>query len=130
MHSMGSANRLRRGFAEPEKPDLAFCHQLGHRANGVFNGDIWVHPMLIVQVNDVESEAAQAGLTRGFDIGWGAICTGDTSISSAYHAEFGREDDACPSPLECLTEEFFVAPQAISIGRIQEIHAQVERAMN
>src|SRR5262245_9996774 len=113
MHGMCPANRLRRGFAKPEKPDLSFCHQLGHRANGVFNGDIRIHPMLIVQINDVDPEAAQTRFARSFDIGRRAIRTGDTPIGSTYNTEFGCEDDVSTPALEGLAEEFFVAPQAV-----------------
>src|SRR5258707_9321727 len=65
---MRPADQLRPYLTESQRADLAGGDQLGHRPDGVFDGDIRMEPVAVVQVDDVGAQSAKARLARGGDV--------------------------------------------------------------
>jgi hypothetical protein len=51
-----AADRLHAGFRKAEVLDLALLDQRFHRAGDVFDGHVWVHPVLVEQVDGLDFE--------------------------------------------------------------------------
>ena len=68
MDGVGATDRRRRGLAEPEVAHLPFLHELGHRADGLLDGDLGVDAVLVVQVDMVDAEACEGGIARLADV--------------------------------------------------------------
>ena len=65
VYGMRPADGRGRRLAQPEVTHLPLPHQLRHRADGLFNGDLWIDAVLVIEVdviNPQPSERAVAGL--------------------------------------------------------------------
>src|SRR5882724_5742306 len=59
---MGTPDRLRSGFRQPEMPDFACVDQVFHRTGDLLDGDVRIDPVLIEQVDAVGPESLERGL--------------------------------------------------------------------
>ena len=65
---VGAADGGGRGFGEAEVFDLAGLDELGHGADGVFDGGVGIDAMLVVEVDVVEAKALEAGVAGLVDV--------------------------------------------------------------
>ncbi|SHY07700.1 Uncharacterised protein [Mycobacteroides abscessus subsp. abscessus] len=56
MNGMRPAYRPGRSLRQPDIPNLPLLNQLGHRPDGVLDGDIRVDTMLVVEIDVVNTE--------------------------------------------------------------------------
>ena len=65
-----TARRMEAALASdrPRYRTLPCCDQLGHRADGVLDRHLRVDPVLVVEVDHVDPQPAQAGLDPGADV--------------------------------------------------------------
>src|SRR5205823_11512212 len=68
MNFRGTSQRLRTGLRQTDVTNLAVFYQLSHRSNRLFNGRVGIYPVLIIQIDSLDPEAAQAALTGGTNI--------------------------------------------------------------
>ncbi|MNW64805.1 hypothetical protein D3C74_431200 [compost metagenome] len=59
---MSPPNLIRRCFRKAKEADFTFLHKLSHSADGLFDGDVRVNTMLIVQVDVICAQLKQAGI--------------------------------------------------------------------
>jgi hypothetical protein len=62
-----TADRLRSGFGKAEVPDLALRDQVPHRAGDLFYRHLGIDAVLVEQVNRLDAEASQGGISGLFD---------------------------------------------------------------
>src|SRR5271169_4165074 len=64
MNAIGSLQCIRPGFRQTKEPNLTLLDQFRHRADNFFNWNCWVDPMLIKQVNHIDTEPFERTFNR------------------------------------------------------------------
>src|SRR5215467_5730027 len=59
MDLIGPAQDFRTRFAQADVPDFAFFYEFGHRAHSIFNRDIGVDSMLVIEIDGLDAKALQ-----------------------------------------------------------------------
>ena len=75
--------------------DLARLNQLLYGTRHVFNGDVWVNPMLIEQIDDVGPEPLERAFDGPFDVLGPAVQTSGTGpmiAATQIESELGGDD--------------------------------------
>jgi len=101
--------------------------QLSHRTHRVLDGDRLIHPVLVVEVDDVDPEALQAGVAGGPDVVRVAVDTHPRAVWLALVAELGREHNLIPAAGDGTADELLVGEGAVHVGGVEQRAAQVER---
>ena len=120
-------NRLHTGFRQAKMAYLARNNQLFDRACDFLDGHIWVHAMLIEQIDTVCPQALQAGVRNGSDVFGPAICTGaslagrgidvETELRCDYHVVTNR--------FKSFPYKFLVREGAISFRGVEVSHTTI-----
>src|SRR2546427_1886145 len=94
MHCVRAAQSLRTGFGHAEVTDFAFPNKFLHGANSVFDWRVGIDSMLVIEVDVIDAEPAQASLARAADIiGFSADTPSCGVIRIAHITEFCGEHD-------------------------------------
>ena len=120
----GAADRGGRRLRQPEVADLALLHQLGHRADRVLDRHPPVDPVLVVQVDHVDAQPAQAGLRAGADVLGAAV--DDHRVATAGQRELGRQLHLVPPSGDRLADQLLVVPVPVDVGGVEEGDAEVQ----
>src|SRR5258707_15796003 len=64
MHFLGAANSLRGSLGQAEVAHLARAYELGHGTDCLFDRDIGIDAMLIIEIDHIDAEPFQAGVAR------------------------------------------------------------------
>ena len=62
MNGVRPPQRGGRHLGQPEVADLALVDELGHRSDRVLDGRVRVHPVQVVEIDRLDTEATEAGL--------------------------------------------------------------------
>jgi hypothetical protein len=130
MDGVGPAERCRGGLAEPERPDLALLAEPRHGADRLLDRDLRIHAMLVVEVDRVDTEALEAGLAGAPDVRRASVDEVPGAVRAPDLPELGREHDTLPPAGQRVAKELLVVPPPVHVGGIQEVEAQVERAVD
>ena len=101
------------------------CHQLGHGADGFLDRDVGIDAVLVIQVDDVDAEALQAGLA-GFDDILGAAVDAVGLAGALGLAELRRHHHAVAAAFQGATEHLLVMAPAVHVGGVEMVHAGVD----
>src|SRR5437870_2835721 len=115
---------------KPKIAHLAFGPEPRHRAASLVDGHAPVNAVLVVEVDGIDSEPLQAGLAGLPDVFRSAVDSDESALGVAHVTELGRQDDFLAAAADRLADQLFVAAPAVNIGRIQEIHAQVQSSVD
>jgi hypothetical protein len=86
--------------------------------------------VLIVEVNVVNSEAAQAGLAGGANVFRLAIYVARGGVVwVANDSELGGEHDLVALAFDRLADQFFVLVRSVDVGGVEEVDAEFEGAV-
>jgi len=87
--------------------------------------------MLVVEVDRLNAEAAQAGFRRAAHIGRAAVHAAQRRVGRiAQDAELGCKEKAAPTPLERLADQHLVGVRSVDVRRVEEVDAQLERPVD
>ncbi len=86
--------------------------------------------MLVVEVDVVGAEPAQRALHGGADIGGTAVEVPRAVSRVRDQAELGGEHDLVAAAFDRPADEFFVDVRTVDLGGVDEVHAQVECAVD
>src|ERR1700679_241974 len=65
---VAAAQRGGAGLGEADGAHLAGLHQTGHRADALLDGCLWVDAVELVEVDDLDAQAAEARVAGGTDV--------------------------------------------------------------
>src|SRR5262249_15891273 len=129
--------RLRSGFGEPDVTGLARADQLGHGPDAVLDRYLRVHAVELVQVDVVHAEALQARFAGVEDVGRAAVDPTDADdpadaavLQAPHDAALRRQDHPVAPTANRSSDQLLVGERTIHVRRVEERHAEVERAMN
>ena len=132
---MGAADRLRRGLAQAEVPNLAGLDQLRHRADRLLDLDVRVDAVLVVEVDLVDAEALQGAVDRLPDVLRGAVepaerrhVAGDGVVQVAL--ELARDHVLIALALDRLADQLLVGQRAVDLRGVEEVDAKLEGALD
>src|SRR5215203_1149742 len=97
MYRMRPPNSLRGRLGESQIAHLPCLDELLHRANGLLDRYLWVHPVLVVEIYHVHAETLERGLARHLHIFRLTVDADPASVLAPFVAELGSEDDLVPS---------------------------------
>ena len=130
MHRVRALDGLRCSFREPEVTHLALLDQLRHRAHGVLDRGVRIDAMLIVEINHLDAETAQARLAALPDVLGLAVDAAIAPVLAADVAELGGEDHLIAPAADGASDELLVAAHTVHVGRVEKRDAQIERALD
>src|ERR687893_1970077 len=93
MTRVGAPYRLGPRLGEPEVSDLPSFDELLHRAHGLLDGYLRVHPVLVVEVYRVNAEPPERGVARLSYVLRPAVDADPAPVLAPLVAELGREND-------------------------------------
>ncbi len=109
--------------------DLALPDQVVERAQRLFDRRRRIGTMQLIEVDPIRLQAAQARLHRRHDVAPGRALEGALVIHR--HPELGGEDDLLsPGPENLAEQRLRSATPAVSVGRVEQRDAEVERLMD
>src|SRR6266850_3462788 len=89
----GAPQRLRSGFRQSDRSDLAGQNKLGHRTNCFFDRNVGINPMLVVEIDRFDAQPMKARVARTADI-LGRTIHAPGSVGADTEAKLRRHDDA------------------------------------
>jgi len=115
-------DRLRASFRKTEAFDFAFANQIPDGSGHIFDRDVRIDAMLIVQVDRVDLESAKRACSRLLDPFRAAVQLAPPLLEGWRASEF-RADHHLPAEWsERLADQFFVHVWAVDLGGIEEGH--------
>src|SRR6266581_5418758 len=130
MHRVRAFDGLGRGFREPEIAHLALLDELGHRAHGVLDRGIGIHAMLIVEIDDLDAETAQARLAALPDVLGLAVDAAIAPVLATDVAELGGEDHLVAPATDGTCDQLLVASHPVHVGSIEKGDAELQRPLD
>ena len=130
MDCVGAAQRRRRRFREADVAHLPLPHQLGQRADGVFDRDLGIHAVLVVQIDVIDAETLERCLAASAHVLGAPVDASRLGIGAPHDPELGREHDLVPSARDRLAHELLVGVRPVHVGGVEEVDAQIERAVD
>src|SRR5215203_2735766 len=99
MDGVRTPDRLLACLREAEKADLPFAHQVGHRADDIFDRHLWVNAMLIEQIDAICRESAQRPFDRIANALRPAVDARHRAVLDS-ESELRRDEDTIALPLQ------------------------------
>ena len=130
MHGVSAANGLRRRFGQAEIPHLAGGHELGHRADRLLDRRVRVDAVLVVDVDGVDAEPLQRRVARLAHVLRPAVDAEERAVLGADVAELRGEHHLVAAIANGPADQTLVGERAVDVGRVQEIDAEIDRAVN
>lgn len=109
---------------------LTGLHQFGHGAHGLFNGRIGVDAVLIVEVDVIDLKSREACVAACFHVLRIAPDAKEFAVGVANVAELGGEHNPVAPIGDRFSDERFVSPHAVHVGRVEEVAARVQEAVD
>src|SRR5688572_30990391 len=128
MHGVGAPNGILSRFGQADKPDLAFAHQVGHRADNVLYGNRWIHTVLVEEIDVVRAEPPKRRF-RHFLYMFGPAVGSQTFAVFKTKAELRGNDGLMAAAFECPSQQLFIEERAVRFRGVEEVDAEVEGAM-
>ena len=86
---MRPANGPRCRLREAEKTHFAFTDKIGHSSHRLLNGRVRVHTMLVVEVDDLDSQTTETGLAGLAHVVRPSVHSAHVRIVTAHNAKLG-----------------------------------------
>jgi len=106
--------------------DLAGRDQILHRARDVFDGNVRIDAVLIVEVDHLDAETLERFIGDLPDM-FGAAVEALLLAVDDIETELGRDHDLVADRRQRLAHDFFVRVRSIDFRRVEERHATLMR---
>ena len=130
MDGAGAPDRGRRRLGQSEPADFPRDDQFGHRADGLLDRHARIDAVLIVQVDDVQAEPLQRCVAGAPHVLGRSVDAEERAVRATDVAELRGEHDLIAPSADRRADELLVRERAVHVGRVEEIDADVERAVN
>src|SRR5947208_8298447 len=131
MHRMRASDGIGAGFGQTEIAHLADANQLRHRAYGFFDRRLRINPMLIIEIDAVNAEPAQARFACLLHVLGFAVNAAKTwRIRVAQDSELRRDDNSMAFAANSASEQLLIGVRTINVGGIEEGNPKVDCAID
>src|SRR6202034_1034401 len=118
------------GFGQSEMADFSLAHEIGQGADGVLDRRLRIDPMLVIEVDRLDSEPLEARVARLAHVSGVAPDRKESALRTADGAEFRGQYDLVAAAPDCPPDQLFVASDPVHVGRIEKRKAALDRAMD
>src|SRR6266567_4618453 len=131
MHRMRASDTIGAGFGQSEITQLAGANQLRHRAYGFFDRRLRIDPMLIIEIDAINAEPAQARFAGLLHILRFPVNPAKTwRIRVAQDSELCRDNNAMAFAANSASEKLLIRVRTINVGGIEESNPKVDCAID
>ncbi len=127
---MGAPDRVGRGLGQAEVLHLAGLHQIRHGADRILDRHRGVDAVLVVEVDDVKARALEARVAGLAHVVGPAVDALEAAVRVADVAELGGHHHPFGALAHGAADQLLVAPDAVGVGGVEEIHPEVEGAVD
>ena len=107
--------------------DLALPLQVAQRADRLLVGHLGVGPMKLVEVDALEAQGAQAAFECRAQV-FGSSVGGPLVGGGPQQSALGGDHETVGIRIQRLGDELLADPGSVAVGRVDEVHAQLDRA--
>src|SRR6266568_5002261 len=130
MHVMRPPQLVGVDLAQPEMAHLSGRDQARHRLDGLGQVDIPRRPVQVVQVDMVDSQAQQRGVTAAAHVVRLAPYPAAMVAGGAVDPELHGHDDLVAPSGDRAAEQHLVMAGAVDVGRVQQCDTEIQRSMD
>src|SRR2546421_6748861 len=131
MHRMRASDGIGASFGQTEIAHLAGPNQLRQRAYGFFDRRLRIDPMLIVKIDAINAEPAQARFACLLHVLGFAVNAAKTwRIRVAQDSELRRDDNSMAFAANSASEQLLIGVRTINVGGIKESNPKVDCAID
>src|SRR5436305_4857303 len=131
MHRMRATDGIGAGVGQTEIAHLAATNQLGHRAYGFFDRRLRIDPMLIIAIDAINAEPAQARFAcLPYVLRFAVNAAKTWRIRVAQDSELRRDDNAMAFAANSASEQLLIGVRTINVGGIEEGNPKVDCAID
>src|SRR5262249_55544931 len=120
----------RRGFREAQGAHLPLLHQPRHRADRLLDRHLGIDPVLEVEVDDVDAEAAEAGVAGLLHVGGPAVHEIALAVGAPHLAELRGHAGPIAPALHGPAEQLRVVALAVHVEAVQEVDPAVHGCLD
>jgi hypothetical protein len=129
MHRVRAANRALPRLRQAEERHLPFAHQRGHRSDHALDRHRAIDAMLIEQIDMICAQPAQRALHRFSNMLRSAVQARERALIAEAESELGGDHHAIALPGQRARQQLLVGVGTVRFGRVEERHAELQRAM-
>ena len=130
MHRSGTPDGSSGSLRQAQEPNLALLHELRHRADCLFNRCIGVHTVLVIEVDDIHTEASEARFAALPDVIGFPIDTKEAAVLAAHIAKFSCQNDLLAFAFDRSAYQLLIGAETVDVGCVEKIDAQLECPVN
>ena len=94
--------------------------QVGHGPHALLDRHLRINPVQIIKVDDIGAQAGQAGIARRRDPRGRAVDLDGCATRASSQPTLGRQHDRLPMRRKYRSNQAFVAPGSIDVGRVEK----------
>src|SRR5918998_6330716 len=106
-------------------PNLAGCDQLTHRADRLLYRSVAVDPMLVVEVDVVDTQPVERRVARAPDVFGIAADPQSFTARPPYVPELRCNDDGVPTAGDGPPDEPLVRERPVHVGGVEKVHSEI-----
>src|SRR6516165_7361723 len=129
MGRMGAPDALRPRLAQPEKAHLALLDEARHRPDRLLDRHRRIDPVLVIEIDGLDTEPLQARLASLRYIG-GAAVDAVGAAGAPRLAELAGDHDSVAPALDRPAEQLLVLPPAIHVRAVEMVDAEIDRPVD
>ena len=130
MHRVGAPDRRRRRLGQPEVAHLALLHELGHRPDGLLDRHVEVHAVLVVEVDEVHSEALERCVAGPAYVLGAAVDAEAGAVLGALVAELRCDHEIVAAAADRTAYQALVGERPVHVGSVEERDTELDRALD
>src|SRR5581483_7759258 len=130
MHRRRAPDRRRSRLRQAEETNLAGAHEIRHRADRLFDRDVRVDAVLVIEIDRVDLQALQRRVARLADVLRRSVDAEELALLAAHVPELRRDDDGVAAAADRAADEPLVRERTVHVGRVEKVDPEIDRAMD
>ncbi len=125
LHVVRAADRCGAGLRQSQVAHLAFFDQTAHGTDGLFDRNLGVDTVLIVEVDMIDPQALKRSVAgAAYVVGFSADAL-ETLVVTPHDPEFRRDHPVVPTIFDRSANQPLVLERTVHVGCVEEVEAQL-----
>ena len=130
MHRVRFSQSADARFRKAESTHFARANQLRHRTDSFLNGNSRINPVLIIEIDRIDPQAAKTSVARLSHVGRRTVCAAYGAVRIYPEAKFRGDDDLLSRDVpEKSTEKLLILIRAVDLRRVKKVTSHFEVAL-